>query len=524
MATSADLFAKDRSAILLDFRLERTCERNKVELSAHNRLPFMQWAWCVDWAIASHFDPKVAAELITRATPFLLADPNDFANTDPDFAHIRMLMVRANRDLEEDAAASAATAFALPIAHARIQESRNLMLRYFNARARLVHLLRDLASTSEFYGEAMLIAHACEYQAVSLRTFLHTLSVGICDAAAVSADGRGNPYVNAAWLTIFRAFYGAALRVPSLGPQAEQLVASALAISRVPSPALSSSVAVPLLEHFAGSVQRPVSGVGLLPPPLYATAALPSATIHVPALPPPAYPPPFLAPGPTYQVPISTPSSSNLSFGGGRGFRGRRQASTYGSVRSPLHVPSSPELVGDLPPYRQEPAPKGCFECGRDGHLAFECPARYLRLLHVPLPGFRPDCSRDPAAWNGSVPSAGTRDALLRYFRDYHPIPHQQAPIAFEVFERGIPPPLARRKWGGGGGGETHECSGPRAGSWPQAGARWAFTSIGVRVGGDGGDPASSCCCAFATCSLLASACGTSSSREQLAATLPAAS
>ena len=198
MATSADLFAKDRSAILLDFRLARTCERNKVELSAHNRLPFMPWAWCVDWAIASHFDPKVAAELITRATPFLLADPNDFANTDPDFAHIRMLMVRANRDLEEDAAASAATAFALPIAHARIQESRNLMLRYFNARARLVHLLRDLASTSEFYGEAMLIAHACEYQAVSLRTFLHTLSVGICDAAAVSADGRGNPYVNAA--------------------------------------------------------------------------------------------------------------------------------------------------------------------------------------------------------------------------------------------------------------------------------------------------------------------------------------
>ena len=129
------------------------------------------------------------------------------------------------------------------------------MLRYFTARARLAHTLRVLASNSKYHGEAALIAHACEYQASSLRTFLHTLSVSICDAAAASPDGRGNAYVNASWITIFRAFYDAALRVPSLGPQAEQLVNSALAFSRP-----STQTLAPPVTAFKVTAQAPKFG------------------------------------------------------------------------------------------------------------------------------------------------------------------------------------------------------------------------------------------------------------------------
>jgi hypothetical protein len=134
------------------------------------------------------------------------------------------------------------------------------------------------------------------------------------------------------------------------------------------------------------------------------------------------------------------------------GARGRLVSQRGSTVEDKLHIPSSPELVGDLSPFRDEHPPTDCFECGRRGHFGFVCPERFRLVLGVSLSGFRPDGARDPSAWDGNIPGARSRKSFLRLIRDHRLLPHPGSPLCTEVLERGLPPPLARRSLRGAPG------------------------------------------------------------------------
>jgi hypothetical protein len=185
-------------------------------------------------------------------------------------------------------------------------------------------------------------------------------------------------------------------------------------------------------------VVHPSGGAfGLLSAPLPWTS--PASYQFPPLPPPPGLPPPL-------QIASGSPGQQDFSLdsrptGGGRG---RLVSQRWLSVEDKLHIPSSPELVGDLSPFRDERPPTDCFECGRRGHFGFECPERFRCVLGVSLPGFRPDGARDPSAWDGNIPGARSRESFLRLIRDHRLLPHPGSPLRADVFERGLPPPLAR--------------------------------------------------------------------------------
>ena len=230
-----------------------------------------------------------------------------------------------------------------------------------------------------------------------------------------------------------------------------------LQLTSSPGAAAQASLGASGLPAYLGAATTYGSPYGPVSPSMYQTAAFAqfspgfaagaAAPLSTVVLPPPPYAPP--AP---YAAPLPGASSATGASAHARPVTGNQQRGSTGrgnQQRSPyedvLYIPSSPELVGDMSPYRQEPAPMGCYECRRNGHFGFECAARFVRILRMPPPGTRSDGSRDPSAWAGDTMVPAARRDLLLFCEDHRLTPSPLAPLRLEVLRDGRPPPLARR-------------------------------------------------------------------------------
>ena len=81
-------------------------------------------------------------------------------------------------------------------------------------------------------------------------------------------------------------------------------------------------------------------------------------------------------------------------------------------------IPCSVSIVGRNTAGALDLQHISCVACGRRGHLAWECPARFFAKLREPCPGFDEEGNRLPECWEGELSiTEETRKAWRRYLR-----------------------------------------------------------------------------------------------------------